>query len=317
VDFLMDNIDIIIIGGGPAGLTAGLYLSRAKINTVLFEKNVIGGQVLLTDRIENYPGYSEGINGYELIKNIYNQAINFGLKIFNEEIINIDLNKEHQGYFVKTNSNIYKSLGLIIASGSKPKKLNIISEEKYIGKGISYCATCDGPFFKDKKVAVVGGGNTAVEEALFLTKFAKEVFVIHRRSQLRATKILQERLFLNKKIVFLNSTIIVDIYGENKVESLKIKNLISNKEEILIVDGIFICIGFEPETNIFRNLIELDEQGYIITNENMETSAVGIFACGDCRRKSFRQIVTACADGANAAFSAEKYLERLKGIEYK
>lgn len=306
--------DLIIVGGGPAGLTAGLYACRARLKTLLIEDSYPGGQIVVADKVENFPGFSEGIKGSELTEKFKKQAETFGLEIISQKVNGLDedmlFNVKLQ--IVKTKDKVHKSLAVIIATGTKLKELNIPGENEFRGKGISYCATCDGMFFKDQDVVVIGGGDTALEEALFLTRFAKKVILIHRRDKLRATKILQERAFSNKKIEFIWDSVVAKISGKKKVEAVKIKNLKNQEQTSIFCKGVFIFIGFIPHTDFLRNLIKLDENGYIITDENMRTSKEGIFAAGDCRAKLLRQVITACGDGATAAFSAQQYIDELK-----
>lgn len=308
------NYELIIIGGGPAGLTAGIYATRDKIKTLLIEKVAPGGQAILSENIENYPGFPEGISGPDLIQRIETQAKKFGLEIISGEVIAITPNPKSEilnSKIVKTLENEYQSLAVIIATGAEAKKLNVPGEEKLIGKGVSYCATCDGPFFKNQEVTVIGGGDAAMQEAIFLTRFAKKVFLIHRRTQLRATKILQERVKSNPKIEFLWDTVVDEIYGDKRVEALRTKNVKSGEERKLPIQGIFVLIGIEPQTKFLQGVTALDKNGYVLTDENMQTSVPGIYACGDCRKKFLRQIVTACAEGAMAAFAASRYIEEL------
>lgn len=316
----MKNVyDIVIIGGGPAGLTAGIYASRARMNAILLEKTACGGQVLLADTIENFPGFPEGIKGSDLANWMLKQAEHFGLKIELAEVKNIILKKEDKGPFIVTLGNgkdIY-GLSLIIATGARWNSLGIPGEEKLVGRGVSYCATCDGPLFKGKDIVVIGGGDTALEDALFLTGFANKVMIVHRRDRLRATKILQERAVANKRIEFCLNSIALEIIGDDKVKEVKVKDVNTNKERILKANGVFIFVGISPNSKIVKGLVEMDEKGYIISDDGMGTSIDGIFACGDVRKKPLRQIVTATGEGATAAFSAITYVERIKGVEYK
>lgn len=303
--------DLIIIGAGPAGLTAALYAGRARLKTLILEKIGVGGRILLTETIENFPGFPEGISTQELIRRMEEQVRNLDIKIELEEALELDCRAKS----VKTGSKRYAAKSVIIATGARPRKLNVAGEDRLIGKGVSYCATCDGPLYKEKKVAVVGGGNAVAEEALYLSRFAKEVNIIHRRNDLRASAILQERLKENKKINFILSSVVMEITGSSKVESVKIKNVGSYGEQIIACEGIFIYIGYEPETGLIKNKLKLDEAGFIITDENLATSEEGVFACGDCRKKALYQVITACADGAVAAESAYKCINSLPPIK--
>ena len=311
--------DAIIIGGGPAGLTAGIYLSRARMDTLLIEKALPGGQVILTEIIENYPGFSHGIAGPELMQKIEEQAVRFGLKIEYGEVIEVKIkeNKEDKVKIVKINNQEYRTLTIILASGAEASKLKVPGEEELRGRGVSYCATCDAPFFKDQKIVVVGGGDTAIEEALYLTKFVWEVTIIHRRGRLRATKILQERVFSNKKINFAWDSVVTKILGNEKVEGILIQNKKTGEEKEIPCQGVFIFVGNVPNSKFLSELIKLDQKGYILTDDNMMTSQEGIYACGDVRKKILRQVVTACGEGATAAFAAQKYIEEIKGVSYK
>ncbi len=317
--------DVIIVGGGPAGLTASLYTSRARLKTLLVQSGFLPSQVAITEKIENYPGFPDGINGFELIARFKKQSAIFGTEFIFGEVENIrEGKKEQQNMWqlsikdgLKGRIKKYDCLSVIIASGAKPRKLGIAGEDKLIGRGVSYCAICDGAFFMDKDVIVVGGGDTAAKEALFLTKFVKKVTLIHRRDKLRATKILQEKISANKKIELVFNSQVIEIAGEDKVQAVKLKNTKTEKEAIISCDGVFIFAGLLPNTDFLEGLVALDEKGYIITGVDMGTQAKGIFACGDCRKKLLFQVVTACGDGATAAFSATQYVEDLKGIAYK
>lgn len=299
--------DVVIIGGGPAGLTAGLYTSRAKLKTVLVEKGLLGGQVANTAKIENYPGFDE-IEGPDLVEKMVAQARHFGVEIINGDVLEV-CNSELCRNVTLEDGTIITARVMIVASGADPLKLRIPGEKEFAGRGVSYCATCDGAFFRDMLVAVVGGGDSAVEEAMFLTRFAKEVVIIHRRDKLRAQKIIQERAFANKNLRFIWDTAIEKINGENFVTSLDLLNLKTGDKSNMPADGIFIYVGNKPNTDFLRGVVALDESGYIITQNEVETSSPGIFAAGDVRRKLLRQISTAVGDGATAAVAAEKYLE--------
>lgn len=308
----MADYDVIIIGGGPAGLTAGIYASRARLKTLLLEKMMPGGQILTSPHLENYPGFSMGVSGAQIIDEMVKQATRFGLEIKTEAVSAIE-DKAGAGKVVKTDKGQYKTVAVIFAMGASYSKLNIPGEDKLNGRGVSYCATCDGPLFKNKEVVVVGGGDTAIEEALFLTNFCAKVSVVHRREELRATKILQERAFANKKINIVWNSVVAEILGDQRVESVMLKDVKTNKETLLPVNGVFLAVGFTPHTEIAKGLVKTDDKGYIITDDDMAASRAGFFAAGDCRKKLLRQFVTACGDGATAAFSAQKYIENLKG----
>ncbi len=300
--------DLIIIGAGPAGLTAALYAGRSRLKTLVLEKIAAGGRILMTEVIENFPGFPGGIHTADLVKRMQEQVINLGVNIATEEVSEIDCKLKS----VKTDAGAYSADTIIIATGAHPRKLGIPGEGKLIGRGVSYCATCDGPLYKDKNVVIVGGGNAMAEEALYLTRFAKSVSIIHRRDQLRASVILQEKLKENKKINFILSSVITEITGSGKLEAIKLKDLNTSKERILQCDGVFIYIGYIPDTAFVKDKLKLDETGFITTAEDMSTSQEGIFACGDCRSKTLYQVITACGDGAVAADSAYKYLTNKK-----
>lgn len=302
--------DIIIVGGGPAGLTAGLYASRARLKTLLIEKIALGGQVTKSEQIENYPGFEEGISGFQLIQNLEKQAKGFGLTVETgdvQDIVSLHKNKKT----LKVQDREFHCKALIIATGSESNALGVEGEDTLLGRGVSYCATCDGAFFRDREVAVVGGGDAAVEEALFLTRLVKKVHIIHRRNELRAIKILQERALAHEKIAFIWNTVVEKIEGENSVEALKLKNIKEDRAFSLSVEGVFIYVGLRPNTTWLKNRLPLTEQGFIETDHGMETSLPGVFAAGDVRHKLLRQIATAVGDGSTAAFAAEKYLDSL------
>jgi len=299
--------EVIIIGGGPAGLTAGLYTSRSRFNTLLIEIGLLGGQMTTTEVIENYPGFPQGINGDELSRLMEEQAKRFGLEVVSQEVVEVKLEGERK--LVKTDESTYLCEALIICTGTEYRKLGIPGEKEFTGKGVSYCATCDGAFFKDSQIVVVGGGDSALTEALFLTKFAKELTIIHRRDALRGTKIYQERVLSNPKIKMLWNSVVQKIKGDSIVRSIVIKNVKTGEIDEFNTEGVFLFVGVSPRTQFLKNLITSDEAGYIVTDENCETSIKGIFAAGDCRKKLLRQIATAVGDGAIAAFATEKYLE--------
>jgi len=297
---------VLIIGGGQGGLTAGLYCARARFNTLLIEKGVIGGQITNAERVENYPGFPKGISGIELGQLIHEQATSYGLETLLVEVIKAIPNQKHN--LISTSEGDFVAESIIIASGSQFRKLGVPGEDKFVGKGVSYCATCDGPLFKGKTVAVIGGGDAAVTEALYLSKFASSVKVIHRRSQLRASKLFQERAMAEPKIEFIWDTIVTQIEGDGVVKQLMLKSTENAKISLLELAGVFVAIGSEPNSAQWRELLHLDEEGYIITNELMETKIPGIFAVGDVRHNSARQAITAAGDGATAAISAARFL---------
>jgi thioredoxin reductase (NADPH) len=314
-----DIYDVVIIGGGPAGLTAGMYSARARMKALLLEKMLCGGQVLVTDKIENFPGFPEGVRGPELAEWMSAQAKRFGLEIRTDEAVAISPKDVKTGAFtvrLKGDKEI-KALSIIISTGARWNHLGIPGEKELSGKGVSYCGTCDGPLFKGKEVAVVGGGDTALEDGLFLAKFASKVTIIHRRDRLRATKILQERALADKKIVLKLNSIATEITGTSRVSGIKIRDVLTGKESILNCDGVFIFIGITPNSDIVKGFLKTDDKGYILSDDDMRTSAEGVFACGDVRKKTLRQVVTAAGEGATAAFSAEHYVDRIKGQEYK
>ncbi len=297
----------IIVGGGPAGLSAGIYLARDRLNCLLVEKGLFGGQIVNAERVENYPGFPEGITGFELGELMLKQAEKFGLKTLLAEVIGLELRGEQKK--VMTTAGDFTTRAVILAGGSERSKLNVPGEEQFTGKGVSYCAACDGAFFKEQPVAVVGGGNAALTEALHLIKFASKVIVIHRRNQFRATRILQEKAFSEPKIQFRWDTIVEAVEGKDVVERLKLLEVSTGKGSALDVAGIFISVGFKPNTDYLKGVLLLDASGHIITNERMETEIPGIFAAGDIRSDSARQVIVAAGDGAMAASSAGRYLQ--------
>lgn len=306
----MNNMkDLVIIGGGPGGLAAGIYAARADLKTVLLEKGMPGGLAATTEFIENYPGFPEGISGPELAMNMENQARRFGLEVVNDYVEKFEPKEKY--FLVKTSSKEIQAKAVILATGASPQMLGVRGEDEMHGRGVSYCATCDGAFFRGKKVAVVGGGDAAVEEALFLTKFAEEVYIIHRRGELRAAKIIQQRAKENPKIKFIWHSVVEEIIGSTVVEGVKLKDVRTNEINNLQVNGVFVYVGTRPSSELIKDLVDTDERGYVLADENMRTSYPGIFAIGDVRQKSLRQVVTAVADGAIAAVAVEKYLEEL------
>ena len=311
--------DCIIIGGGPAGLSAGIYAARTKMNMLLVEKLMPGGQVLLTCDVENYPGFGKGTTGPDIAERMVNQAKEMGLEISSDEIMNIKPAQggSHKFELKDASGKEYKTLSVIIATGAHWKKLGIPGEKKLIGKGVSYCATCDGPLMKGKDIVVVGGGDKAVEEALYLTRFADKVMLIHRRGRLRAVKELQNRLLADPKIKVVWDSGLAEITGDKKVEGISVKNNKTGKTQKISCGAVFIFIGIDPNTAFLKNVIDLDEKGFIIVDNNAKTTREGIFASGDAVKKGLYQIATAVGEGATAAFSAQKYVEELKGTAYK
>jgi thioredoxin reductase (NADPH) len=301
------DYDLIIAGGGPAGLTAGLYVARAMLRTLLLEKMAPGGQAATTFQIENYPGFPEGISGPDLAQAMENQAKRFGLEVTYGQVKKMSF--QEPLWQVEYEDQKFLAKAVIVASGVEPRKLGVPGEEALRGRGVSYCATCDGPFFKDQEIGVVGGGDSAVEEALYLTRFAAKVYLVHRRNALRAEKIIQERAFQNPKIEFLWDTVVTRVLGESGVEGLELQNVKTKALRTLKVGGVFLYVGSNSNTEFLKGIVNLDEQGYVVTDDQMATSAPGIFAAGDVRKKLLRQIATAVGDGAMAAFAAGQYLE--------
>jgi thioredoxin reductase (NADPH) len=310
--------DVVIIGGGPAGLTAGMYAARADLRTLAIEGGSTVSQITVTDLIENYPGIPDGIIGSDLVDRMKKQAVQFGLKTASGDVTAVTKKRwgDTDGWEIAAGDMRYGTLSVIIATGANWRRLGAAGEERFIGKGVSFCATCDGPFYRNREVAVVGGGDTAIQEALYLTRFAKKVTVIHRRDRLRATAILQKRAFANEKIAFAWNSVVESIEGLDLVQGVRLKDVKTGATRELAVNGVFIFVGLTPNTAPFRELVAADQGGYITVDANMQTSVPGIFACGDCIAKRLRQVVTACGDGATAAFSAQLHVEELKGVAY-
>ena len=304
--------DIIIIGSGPAGLTAAIYAGRALVKTLVISGRLPGGQLMLTSGVENFPGFSEVVQGQDLMQEMRKQAERFGAETLDEDIESVDFS--YRPLRVMAGGREYTSRAVIIATGSSAKWLGLRSEEKLRGRGVSSCATCDGYFFRERKVVVVGGGDTALEEALFLTKYATEVLVIHRRDQLRGSKILQKRAMNNQKIRFIWNSVVEEILGTDKVEGVKIKNTKTGENSMIQCDGVFVAIGFEPNTKVFQGSIELDEKGYVISRLGTSTSVKGVFVAGDVQDHRYRQAITAAGEGCKAAIDALAYLEEQKEI---
>lgn len=314
-----ETYDLVIIGGGPAGMTAGLYACRARMKTLLLERAACGGQALIAYRVENFPGFPDGVSGSDIADWMLKQAEHFGLQVKLAEAKDARSKQDEEPQFQigLNDGGELRANSLIIATGAKWNHLNIPGEKELTGRGVSWCATCDGPLFKEKDVVVVGGGDTALEDALFLTKFARKVTIVHRRDTFRAAKILHEKVAANKKIEVVFRSVVTEIVGRKSVEAARIKEVDTDKTRELKADGVFVLVGMNPNSEIVKGIVKTDEKGYIITDDEMRTSIDGIFACGDVRKKLFRQIVTAAGDGATAAFSAEHYVDRIKGVEYK
>jgi len=302
--------DVIIIGSGPAGFTSGIYTSRAKLKTLIISGSLPGGQLMTTSEVENYPGFPNGIFGPELMMNMRQQAERFGTTVVDDEVLKVDF--KNRPFLISTHSESYEGRAILLCTGASPRKLGIDGEQEFGGKGVSYCATCDGPFFKGEEIAVIGGGDTAIEEATFLTKFGKSVKIIHRRDFLRASKILQEKAFENSKIQFIWNHVVTRIGGNKKIESIDIKDLTTGKIQNLSVGGLFVAIGHEPNTWIFKDQLELDDKGYVVIKDSTRTSVEGVFAAGDVHDYRYRQAVTAAGFGCMAALDVEKWLSEKK-----
>ncbi len=300
--------DCIIVGGGPAGLTAGLYCARAKLNTILFEKGTLGGQIAITDLVENYPGFPEGISGKELTKKFKEQAERFGLRILRKEVSKIERVGKEIFLHLRT-GELVRSKTVILTVGSNPRRLGVPGEEEFLNRGVSYCATCDGALFEGVPIAVIGGGDSATQESLFLTRFASKVYLVHRRDQLRAQKHLQEKVLSNPKITFVPNKVVEEIKGGDFVEKILLRDARDNSLSELPVEGVFIFIGLEPNTGFLKGSLELDDKEYIITDERMRTSMEGVFAAGDCRSGATGQVAVAVGEGCIAAIEAERYIE--------
>lgn len=305
----MAKYEVIIIGGGPAGLTAGLYTSRAGLKSLLIERGIFGGQIVNATLVENYPGFPEGVSGSELGSLMHQQTVKYGLEFITAEVTGI---AQGQPYSASTSEGSFEGQAIIIAAGSEYRKLGVIGEEKLAGHGVSYCATCDGFLFRDREVTVVGGGDTAITDALELSRHARKVYVIHWQDELRAGHVLQQRAFAQPKLEFIWSTVVEEILGEQLVKGLRLTNVKTKQRSILEVAGVFVAIGLMPNSHRFFNIVDLDDASYIVTDETMATSAPGIFAAGGIRRNSARQIAGAVGDGVTAAMSAFKYLQDIK-----
>jgi len=298
--------DVIIIGSGPAGYTAGVYASRAKLSVLIISGTLPGGQLMTTSEVENYPGFPTGIFGPELMMNMRQQAERFGAAIVDDEVIQVDFKK--RPFTITTHSETYTADAVIVCTGASPRKIGIAGEQKFGGRGVSYCATCDGPFFRGEDIVVVGGGDTAVEEATFLTKFGKSVRIVHRRDSLRASKIMAEKALVNPKIKFAWNSVVTDITGDKKVAAVTIKDINTGKETKITAGGVFVAIGHEPNTAVFKGHLELDDKGYMVLKDHTRASVEGVFAAGDVHDHRYRQAVTAAGFGCMAAIDVERWL---------
>jgi thioredoxin reductase (NADPH) len=313
---MSETYDVVIVGSGPAGYTAALYAARANLDVLVFQGFEVGGQLMLTSDVENYPGYRDGVMGPDMMDDFEAQAARFGAKMRPENVERVDLSERPFKLWAEGEEEPVLARTVAIATGAKARWLGLPGEQRLMGRGVSGCATCDGFFFKDKQVAVVGGGDTAMEEALFLSKFAGEVLIIHRRDEFRASKIMLERAKKNPKITFITNTVVQDVLGEESVEGIRIENLETGEERELEMDGFFAAIGHAPATGIFEGQVEMDEGGYILQKENTMTSVPGVFAAGDVSDKRYRQAVTAAGDGCRAAIDAERWLEEQGEAEH-
>lgn len=302
------NFDVVIVGGGGAGMTAALYTSRANLKTALFEKLVPGGQIAVTDLVENYPGFPEGVLGPDIAMKMQAQAEKYGTQFFYDEVMSIQ-KKADESFEVKTVSQSFSAGSVILAMGASFRMLNVENERELIGKGVSYCATCDGAFFKNKEVVVVGGGDSALQEGIFLTRFATKVTIVHRRDTLRASPILQDRAKSNPKIQFVWDTAVQKVVGKDKVEGVILKNLKTSAETDFRTDGLFVFVGHDPNSKLVRGVVDMNEAGYVLTGESLKTSVPGIFAAGEIRLGAVKQLVTACGEGCEAALAAQAFLE--------
>ncbi len=304
--------DIVIIGAGPAGLTAALYAARAKLDTIVIEKVVPGGQILVTDWIENYPGFPDGLTGADLIQKMTEQVARFDVPITSDEVLSVEKNADHI-IRVKLSGRDLTTKAVVVATGASPRKLGVPGEEEFYGRGVSACATCDAPFFKNRVVAAVGGGDTAVQEALFLTRFVKKVYLIHRRDELRAARLLQERIFANDKVEMVWDSVVTSINGSVAgVTGVSVRNVKTGTEFELKVDGCFLWVGTTPNTGFIKDVVACDDAGFILVNSRMETSVPGIYAAGDVRNTPLRQVATAVGDSAIATVGASHYIEGLE-----
>jgi thioredoxin reductase (NADPH) len=306
----MKESQLVIVGGGPAGLTAGIYAGRARLATVLIEREIIGGQITYTPLLENYPGFPEGVSGNQIGELMEKQARAQGIEIVLDEVTGLEVRPE--GKLVKTNGETYRARAVILAGGCRRLLINVPGEKEFTGRGVFYCATCDGPLYRNKAVVVVGGGDAAITEALYMTRFASSVTVVHRRSQLRASKVLQERAFAEPKMKFAWDSVVKEIKGDKMVTSVILQNVVTGQTSQIEAGGVLVAIGHVPNTEYLKGIVNLDEAGYIITDQMMATSVAGVFAAGDIRHNSIRQVVSAAGDGGTAAVAAERYISEAK-----
>jgi thioredoxin reductase (NADPH) len=299
--------DLIILGGGPAGLTAAIYAGRARVKTLVLVGSLPGGQPANTDIVENYPGFPEGIAGPELAQHFRSQAERFDAQVVMDVVTEVDFSS--RPFIIRTHTKTYGAQTVIVATGAVPRRLGVPGEDKFYGRGVSACATCDGFFYRDKRVVVVGGGDSAVAEGIFLTRFAREVIIVHRRDELRATKIYQEQALANPKIRFVWDSVVEEILGEQTVNGVRVRNVKSGETSVIETDGVFIYVGMVPTTDLFTGQLEMDERGYIISDHRQQTSVPGVFVAGDVQDPLYRQIVVAAGTGAIAAIEAEKFLD--------
>jgi len=309
---MSENIEnVIVIGSGPSGLTSAIYLARANLNPLVVEGYFSGGQLMMTTEIENFPGFPNGIMGPELMDNMRKQAERFGARFITKDVTKVDLTNNI--FTVEVEEDVYKSKSVVISTGASARLLGLDSEKKFMGRGVSTCATCDASFYRNKKVAIVGGGDSSLEEAIYLTRFASKVSVIHRRDKLRASKIMQDKALANPKIEFVWNSVIADILGDKKVSSIMIKNVLNNEMTEMELDGVFVAIGHTPNTSLFAGQVKLDDVGYIVTEaKSSKTSVAGVFACGDVQDVTYKQAITAAGSGCMSALDVEKYLDSLE-----
>jgi thioredoxin reductase (NADPH) len=300
------KFDVIIIGAGPSGYTAGIYCSRAGYDTLILSGILPGGQLVNTTEVENYPGFENGIMGPDLMIDMRKQTQRMGTTIIDDEAVDVDFRRKP--FKVLTASEEYEGRAVIIATGANPRKMGLEGEQKFAGKGVSYCATCDGPFFRNQEIIVVGGGDSAIEEATFLTKFGSTIHIVHRRGELRASKVMQERAMNNEKIKFHWDSVVTDIKGDQKMQQVILKNLKTNEETAIDAGGLFVAIGHEPNTKLFKDQVDLDKEGYVVLKNKTHTNVEGVFAAGDVHDRNYRQAVTAAGFGCMAAIDVDKYL---------